>query len=160
MGTSDALTDAAMAAARERGRQSLDQDPHAAAVDFLPEARQVRLQLTNGLVLLIPVAGIPELSGATDEQLSQCEVLGVGSGISWPDLDVDISVFGLVLAWTVGADWRLRIRQELGREMGRLTTAAKVAAARSNGKKGGRPRKTVAESRQGTGVRRRKPSGD
>jgi hypothetical protein len=135
-------------------RTSLQNEPHAKAVAYVSDTRQVRLELTSGLVLLIPVEGIPELARASDAQLAACEVPGVGSGVSWPDLDVDISVFGLVLHWTLGADWRRRIRQELGREIGRSTSEAKATAARTNGKKGGRPRKTVAEVPVSGAVRR------
>ncbi|MNT97266.1 hypothetical protein D3C72_2395510 [compost metagenome] len=82
--------------------------------------------------------------------------------IEWPALDVDSHVPGLVLAVSGSPAWQRRlfaaewealqaafpaVAAAMGRKGGAAKTEAKKAAARANGKKGGRPRKTaVAES--------------
>ncbi|MDX2223212.1 MAG: DUF2442 domain-containing protein, partial [Rhodospirillaceae bacterium] len=65
---------------------------------------------------------------------------GAGYGLHWPDLDVDLSVPGL-LAGLFGT--RAYIDRLRARRAGSATSKAKSAAARRNGAKGGRPRKVA-----------------
>jgi len=58
------------------------------------------------------------------------------SGLHWEGLDLDLSVPGLLSSLSSGPEWLA----ELGRIGGRNSSAAKAAAARRNGHKGGRPR--------------------
>jgi len=76
------------------------------------------------------------LEGATEDQLAGVEVLGAGSGLHWEALDVDLSVPAL-LAGLFGT------RAHMARRGGQATSPAKAAAARANGAKGGRPRKSA-----------------
>jgi hypothetical protein len=63
-------------------------------------------------------------------------VLGRGNGLHWEGLDLDLSVPGLLSSLFSGPEWLA----ELGRIGGRNSSAAKAAAARKNGRQGGRPR--------------------
>jgi hypothetical protein len=63
-----------------------------------------------------------------------------GSALHWESLDADLGVSQLVLGLFGSKTWMT----ELGRQGGRLKSVAKVQAARENGKRGGRPRKTIA----------------
>lgn len=65
-----------------------------------------------------------------------------GTGISWPQLDVDVSVPGLAMEIFGSKTWM----RELAKRAGSATSAAKAAAARANGKKGGRPRGKLAKN--------------
>ena len=63
-------------------------------------------------------------------------MLGTGTGLHWEALDADLSVPGL-LAGLFGT------RAFMARQAGRATSPAKAAAARANGARGGRPRKSA-----------------
>jgi hypothetical protein len=64
-----------------------------------------------------------------------------GAAIAWPELDIDFSVAEMV-PYLLG----ITTASESARRAGRATSEAKSAAARSNGARGGRPRKTSATS--------------
>jgi Protein of unknown function (DUF2442) len=85
---------------------------------------------------MLPVKLIPDLKRAARSDVRSVEVLGRGSGLHWESLDLDLSVPGLVSSVFAGPEWMA----ELGRVGGRRSSAAKAAAARINGRKGGRPR--------------------
>ena len=130
------LTDAEIDAALERGRTSRSTEPRAVSCRYDHSAERVIVELANGCVFAFPPQLAEGLDGATDEQLAQVEILGAGSGLHWEVLDADLSVPGL-LAGLFGT------RAYMARQGGRATSTAKAAAARSNGSKGGRPRKTA-----------------
>ena len=108
----------------------------AAEVKLLPGRRQLHIRLTNGASISLPHAVIPELRGATRAQLSDIEILPGGDGLHWPALDFTVSVPGLAASLFGSAVWM----SELGRRGGKRVSAAKAAAARRNGLRGGRPR--------------------
>jgi hypothetical protein len=95
----------------------------------------LRIEFTNGATITLPVKLISGLKGARKD-LSAVEVLGRGSGLHWEGLDLDLSVPGLLSCLFSAPEWLA----ELGRIGGRNSSAAKAAAARRNGRKGGRPR--------------------
>ena len=86
---------------------------------------------------MLPPKLIQGLADARDDQLARVELLGAGYGLHWPDLNVDISVAGL-LAGIFGT------RSYMAGLAGRAKSEAKAAAARANGAKGGRPRKNAS----------------
>jgi hypothetical protein len=66
-------------------------------------ARRVRItrdelvvELQDGRTVSVPLAWFPKLLHATDEQRRKWELLGDGEGISWPAIDEDLSVAGLL----------------------------------------------------------------
>ncbi|MGB0913943.1 MAG: DUF2442 domain-containing protein [Phaeobacter italicus] len=77
------------------------------------------------------------LETATDDELASVEILGAGYGLHWEVLDTDFTVGGL-LAGVFGT------KSYMARRAGQATSPAKAAAARTNGAKGGRPRKRSA----------------
>lgn len=120
--------------ARERraGRRAL-------AVRYDAPTGRVMLELSSGFLFGFPVDAIPALARATPEELAGVQLSPGGGALHWEGLDADLSVPGLLLA-SVERPARLR---ELARLAGRTRSAAKSAAARANGAKGGRPRKTI-----------------
>lgn len=93
------------------------------------------VELTNGCTFAFPPRLAQGLEAATEEQLAQVEMLGVGHGLHREALDADLSIPGL-LAGLFGT------RAYMARHAGQATSPAKAAAARANGAKGGRPRKS------------------
>jgi hypothetical protein len=130
------LTDAQIDTALARGQEAGQHEPRAAAARYDQQAERVIVELTNGCTFTFPPRLAPELEAASHDQLSQVEVLGTGSGLHWEALDADLSIPGL-LAGLFGT------RSQMARQAGRTTSLAKAAAARANGAKGGRPRRTA-----------------
>ncbi len=56
----------------------------------------LRVLLTDGRVIAVPVEWYPRLRDATDEQRNNWRLIGRGVGIHWEDVDEDISVAGLL----------------------------------------------------------------
>jgi len=125
------------AAAVRRGADDRAAGLHASSVVYDIAARRVLLTLTNGYLLGIPISRLPEVANEPDEVLADVELLG--TLLHWESLDADYSVPALVLE-ALGRDVSTR---ELARRAGSATSEAKAAAARTNGAKGGRPRKTA-----------------
>ncbi len=78
------------------------------------------VELTNGAAFAFPAALVRELEAATHDQLAQVEILGVGHGLHWEALDVDLTVPGL-LAGVFGT------QSHLARKAGQTTSPAKAA---------------------------------
>lgn len=111
-------------------------EPRAAKAVYRARDRALQIELTNGALLRIPIKLIPSLKGIATRDVRAVEVLGRGGGLHWEKLNLDLSVPALVASVFEGPAWMA----ELGRMGGRRSTEAKVAAARRNGRKGGRPR--------------------
>ena len=127
---SDAQIDTAIA----RGKRALETEPRAASARYDRKLDVVVVDLTNGCTFAFPPRLAQRLEAATDEQLKEVEILGVGYGLHWEALDVDLSIPGL-LAGLFGT------KAHMARRAGQATSPAKAMASRANGAKGGRPRK-------------------
>jgi len=143
MRKSDLMTDwigkemrANFARASRAGKRAAKTEPRAAYVEYRALGRVLRIELTNGAAVTLPVRLIPSLSRAAPRDVRTVEILGRGGGLHWERLDLDLSVPGLFSSVFAGPEWLA----ELGRIGGRKSSAAKAAAARKNGRKGGRPR--------------------
>lgn len=132
------------AEAVELGKKTLETEPRAVGIAYDAASGKFVLNLASGVSLLFGADGVPELAGATPDELAEVEVLGVGLAVSWPRLDADVSVPGLVMALTWGPEWRQTMRRLVYQETGRIKSEAGRLASRENGKKGGRPRKKAA----------------
>jgi hypothetical protein len=54
------------------------------------------VELTDGRVIMVPLAWYPRLWYGTAEERSRFEIIGDGTLIHWPDLDEDLSVAGIL----------------------------------------------------------------
>lgn len=124
------------ARASRAGRRAASIEPRAADVEYRAREHALRIELTNGAAVTLPVKLIPGLKRAAARHVRAVEILGRGGGLHWEGLDLDLSVPGLLSSVFAGPEWLA----ELGRIGGRRSSAAKAAAARRNGRKGGRPR--------------------
>jgi hypothetical protein len=129
------LTDAQIDAALARGKAARASEPRAAAARYDRELGRMIVDLSNGCTFAFPPRLAQGLEDATDDQLAEVEILGAGYGLHWAALDTDLSIPGL-LAGIFGT------RAYMARRAGQARSEAKAAAARANGIKGGRPRKT------------------
>lgn len=128
------MAEAQIDAAIERGRQVLETEPRAASARYDRKLGRIVVELTNGCTFAFPPRLAQGLEAATDEQLKAVQILGFGYGLHWEALDVDLSIPGL-LAGLFGTP------AYMARRAGQATSPAKAAASRTNGAKGGRPRK-------------------
>lgn len=129
-------TDAEIEAALKRAKVH-DNDPRAVTVESVPDLRLLIVGLNNGRRLVLPMEDLQGLGAATQKQLQKYELLGRGTGISFPDVDVDLSVSALI----EGVYGNRRWMAELGRKGGAVRSEAKRVAAKANGAKGGRPKR-------------------
>jgi Protein of unknown function (DUF2442) len=86
---------------------------------------------------MIPREDLQGLQSATKEQIAQVEILGNGTGLHWPALNLDYYVPSLLRRIYGNKKWMAAI----GRSGGSVKSLAKKRAARVNGLKGGRPRR-------------------
>jgi hypothetical protein len=137
------LTDDQLRRAEAVGREILQTEPRAIAAHFDTAAGRVVVDLVNGCAYAFPAELVQELRGASSDDLASVEVDGLGFNLHWPNLDVDLYVPALVSGIFGTRSW---MASELARLAGRTKSPTKAAAARTNGVKGGRPRKTAATS--------------
>lgn len=127
----------------QRATEAAENDPApvAVAVRYDQPTKRIVVDLSNGTTFIFPARMGQGLAGATDEQLADVQVSPAGWGLHWPQLDADLSVAGVLQGSFGGKAWMAQLRSEMARQAGKATSEAKAAAARANGKKGGRPRK-------------------
>ena len=134
------ISEQAFAAAEAAGA-TLRQQGHATAVRYDKKASRLIVSLHNGVELAVPVHLVEGLADASPEALSEIEITPTGLGLHWPAIDVDVYVPGLLGGVFGSRSW---MASQLGEKGGRARSAAKAAAARENGSKGGRPPKRLA----------------
>jgi hypothetical protein len=135
-------TDAEIVAALEKAKRHAN-DPLAQTVEHIPGLNLLIVGLSNGRRLVLPIEDLQGLGNATHEQIQRYELLGHGTGISFPDLDVDLYVPALI----EGVYGNRRWMAQLGKKGGKAKSEAKRLAAKANGAKGGRPVKSHYEAK-------------
>jgi hypothetical protein len=134
------LTEAAFEVAEARGRKMLETAPRATAARYDRKTERVVVDLVNGCTYAFPAQLVQDLQGASHEDLADVHVDGLGFDLHWPALSVDLYVPALVSGIFGTRGW---MAKELARRAGQAKSPAKSAAARENGRKGGRPRKVA-----------------
>ena len=108
------LSDAEWAAAEDRGRVAMATKPRASSARYDGAAARLIIELTNGSTFIFDPRLAQGLEQASDEALAEVEVLGVGFGLHWEALDVDLNVESLLagrfgsrryMAERFGSDW-------------------------------------------------------
>jgi len=122
--------------ASRAGKRAAKTEARASTVVYRPKEHALQMRLTNGAAITLPLELIPNLRRASPQDIRAVEILGQGGGLHWESLDLDISVPGLLSAVFAWPEWLA----ELGRIGGRKSSTETAAAARRNGRKGGRPR--------------------
>lgn len=127
------------AQARARGRVRAE-DP-SAVIDarYDSDADAIDLRFSSGGSMSIPRKIVPGLERAAESKIESIVVSPAGDALSWPLLDVDVYVPGLIER----AFGTRLFAASTGRRGGRRRSTAKAAAAKANGAKGGRPRKRL-----------------
>ncbi|SMF48744.1 Protein of unknown function [Xaviernesmea oryzae] len=134
-------TEKQLAEAEKRGDELFRTAPRAEKAHYDPATARVVIDLVNECSYAFPVRFVQDLQGASEEALSLVEVDGLGFNLHWPQLDVDLYVPALVSGIFGTREW---MTKQLARIAGQTSSPAKVAAARANGAKGGRPKKAAS----------------
>jgi hypothetical protein len=131
------IADAEIAAARRRGEET----PTITGARFIRSRRVLEVTFEHGVKISVPVSLIQDFTMLEREptlaELAEVEISGAGASLYWPRLDVGLWGPGLLQGIFGTKAWM----RALARGMGSARSVAKTAAARENGKKGGRPRK-------------------
>ena len=135
------VSPAELRAANRRGREMLERVPHAVSASFSAPYDRLLIQLSDGMGLLVDYRHVQGLESATPEDLSTVEISASGFGLFFDRLDADIWVPGLLQGYTGTARY---MAAQMGARGGKASSKAKAVAARENGKRGGRPRKSAA----------------
>jgi hypothetical protein len=133
------LTTEAFEAAKARGEARL-RGPRAESAHYDAGRDRVIVRLTTGVEIGFAPRDAEGLAGATREDLAVIEVEALGLGIHFPRLDADFHVPALLEGVLGSKAW---MAARLGAAGGRVRGGAKAAAARANGRRGGRPRKVA-----------------
>ena len=134
------LTEADVEKAIARGRKTRHLYARASSVRY--EDNCISIGFSDGSRVVLPVAGLPEFEGFSLEDFAQLEVGFGGKALCCEAQDLDVSVTGLIATSKPLMDLATSL---VASRNGRKSSAAKAAAARANGKKGGRPRKKEPE---------------
>lgn len=131
----------AFRAASARGEARRAKGPTAVAARYDPDLGRIVISLSSGLDISFRPEDAQGLETAQREDLASIEVSPSGQGIHFPKLDADLFVPALLEGLLGSKAW---MAARIGAEGGRSRSDAKAAAARSNGRRGGRPRKATA----------------
>lgn len=135
--------DAELQAAHQRGEEAKKRELRPESLSV--EGGALVFRFAGGASVSLPLTSIPGLAEAPAEALAELALLPGGWGLSCEPLDLDIDTTGLIMDALMGEGWREAIgRWYVAYAMSGAKSEKKAAAARENGKKGGRPRKKVA----------------
>lgn len=135
------ISEQTLRVANRRGATLRAAFPAVLAVRYDARTTRVVIALASGLELAFAPAQVEGLEHARPVDLMSAQISPSGLGIHFPALDADIYVPALLNGFLGSSLW---MAAEMGRRGGAVSSEAKAAAARENGKKGGRPRKTPA----------------
>lgn len=128
-------------AAEQRGAELLETGHCGTSARFDAATGLINVDFSNGCSFSFPARLAQGLEEASPEALAEVEILGEGYGLHWEKLDVDLSISGL-LAGLFGAK-AFMDRQRAAR-VGASISQANAEAAQQNGRRFGRPSKSLA----------------
>ena len=122
--------------ATKAGEARLASSPRAAKAYYDSRKARLVVELTNGVILMLPPKLLQGLNDAKATQLSKVQITPLGTGLRWESLDADLGVAELAIGIFGSKTWM----SELARIAGSRSSTRKAATSRENGKLGGRPR--------------------
>ncbi|MFJ2711878.1 DUF2442 domain-containing protein [Pseudomonas sp. NPDC087346] len=131
------LTEEMLEASIKRGEARQASSLQAVSVTF--EKASLVIRFEDGSGVLLPVDRYPEFDGFDTDDYENLKVGFAGTALCHEGKDLDVSIAGLISA---SPSLMTMAASVVASRNGRQSSAAKSEAARANGKKGGRPRKT------------------
>jgi hypothetical protein len=129
------------AGAARRAARRLRAEPSAVTARYDRRSKRIVIRLSSGLDIAFAPRDAEGLEDAKPDQLDPIEISPSGFGIHFPKLDADLYLPALLEGLLGSRSW---MAGRLGARGGKATSAAKISAARANGRLGGRPRKIRA----------------
>jgi hypothetical protein len=127
-------------AANRRAKRLQSSIPRALAAHYERTSGRIVIRLSSGLDVSFSPRDAQGLEHARPAQLESIEISPSGFGIHFPKLDADLYLPGLLEGFLGSRRW---MASRLGQIGGKSRSSAKRAAAKVNGKLGGRPKKVV-----------------
>ena len=131
-------SDESFHAANRRAAATKAAFPAVVSVRYDRRIARIVIALASGLELAFSPKHAQGLETAQPADLVNAEISPSGHGVHFPRLDADIYVPALMEGFLGSRRW---MAAEIGKIGGAVSTKAKAAAARKNGKLGGRPKK-------------------
>lgn len=128
-------------AANARAAARLAHTPTAVSARYDRRLGRIAIELSSGLTVSFKPQDAQGLEGAKPDDLVEIEISPSGLGLHIPALDADVYLPALLDGFLGSRRW---MAAAMGKAGGRRSSEAKAAAARANGKLGGRPKKTSA----------------
>jgi hypothetical protein len=114
--------------------------PRAVRARYDRRRRRIIIRFSTGLDVSFSPRDAQGLEKATADQLERIKISSSGYGIHFPKIDADLYLPAVLLGFLGSRNW---IAGRLGALGGKSRSAAKIAAAKRNGRRGGRPRKML-----------------
>lgn len=127
--------------ANRKGRALQAALPRATGARYDRRLGRILIELSTGIAVALSPRDSEGLEEATPAELSTIEISPSGFGIHFPKLDADLYLPALLEGFLGSRKW---MASRLGARGGAARSTAKAAAAKRNGRKGGRPRKREA----------------
>ncbi|MCU7249043.1 DUF2442 domain-containing protein [Pseudomonas koreensis] len=131
------VTEKRLDEAIERGSMRQRSSLHAVSVGFT--APSLLIHFEDGSGVMLPVHLYPELDDFQPDDFAELMIGFAGTALCHEGKDLQISIAGMISA---SQPLMAMAASVIASRNGRQSSAAKAEAARVNGKKGGRPRKT------------------
>ena len=128
--------------ANRRAKALLAATPKVVAVHYDRARGRIVIGLTSKMDVSFSPHDAQGLEKARPSQLEQIEITPSGLGIHFPKLDADLYLPSLLEGFLGSRQW---MASRMGQVGGKSRSASKKAAARANGKLGGRPRKAAGQ---------------
>ena len=132
------ITDTTFEAANRRGAAKKSAFPAAVSVRYDRRISRIVISLASGLQIAFVPRDVQGLENAHPADLIDAEISPSGLGVHFPKLDADLYIPALLEGFLGSKRW---MAAQMGKVGGKAVTDAKTAAARENGKLGGRPKK-------------------
>jgi hypothetical protein len=126
--------------ANRRGERVRASVPKVIAARYDGASGRIVIRLSSGLDVSFSTLDAQGLEKAKPSQMDEIEISPSGLGIHFPKLDADLYLPGVLEGFLGSKRW---MASRLGQAGGKSRTAAKRAAARANGRMGGRPKKAA-----------------
>jgi hypothetical protein len=87
-------------------------EPRAIKAYYSSTENTIAIHLNTGAIFIIPINHVQWLNGADRELLAKVEVTPLGDGLHWEELDIDLSIPGLLSGKFGDAQWMTKLVSE------------------------------------------------
>lgn len=134
------ISEELFAAVNRRGEVAKAAFPAAVAVRYDRRSARLVISLSSGIDISFSPKQAQGLEAAQAADLGDAQISPSGLGVHFPKLDADLYIPALLEGFLGSRRW---MATQNGRAGGKASSEAKSVAARANGLRGGRPKKTA-----------------